>query len=79
MEEPKKTIFFGKDYFDKFNPQDFLQTYYNATNPSPIYWFKLDALHEFYQSYPPTAKLTILDIGGGPAIANIISAAPLSA
>ena len=68
-------ILFGKDYFDKFNPQDFLQTFYSATNLSPIYRFKLNALHTFYQSYPPTAKLRILDIGSGPVIANIISAA----
>ena len=28
----EERILFGEDYFDKFNPQDFLQTYYNATN-----------------------------------------------
>ena len=69
---------FGKDDFDKFDPHDYLQ-YYSTTNPHPFHLFKLNALHQFYQSYPPTAKLRILDIGSGPSIANIISAAPHAA
>ena len=72
-------ILFGKDYFDKFNPQNFLQIYYSATNLSLALLFRLKELHKFYQSYPSTAKLRILDIGSGPNIANIISAAPYAA
>jgi len=70
---------FGQDYCDKFNPQDYLQMYYNATNLAPFHLFRLKQLHEFYQSYSPTAKLRILDIGSGPTIASIISAAPHAA
>ena len=71
-------ILFGEDYCKKFNPQDYLQTYYSV-NVSPINLFKLKELHKFYKSYQPTAKLRILDIGSGPSIANIISAAPHAA
>ena len=72
-------ILFGEDYFDKFNPQNFLQAYYGVANLSSIHLFKLKQVHEFYQSYPSSAKLKILDIGSGPAIANMISAAPYAA
>ena len=72
-------ILFGEDYCDKFNPQDFLQAYYSTTNLNPVHLFRLKELHEFYHSYPSTAKLKILDIGSGPAIANTISAAPYAA
>ena len=70
---------FGEDYCDKFNPQDYLQAYYGVPNLSPIHLFKLKQLHEFYQSYPSSDKLRILDIGSGPIVANIISAAPHAA
>ena len=70
---------FGEDYFDKFNPQDYFQAYYGVTNLGPIHLFKLKQVHEFYQSYSSTAKLRILDIGSGPIVANIISAAPHAA
>ena len=53
--------------------------YYSATNLAPFHLFRLKQVHEFYQSYPPTTKLKILDIGSGPAIANTISAAPYAA
>ena len=53
--------------------------YYSATNLAPFQVFKLKRLHEFYQSYLSTAKLKILEIGTGPSIANIISAAPYAA
>ena len=72
-------ILFGEDYCDKFNPQDFLQAYYSVTDLDPVHLFRLKELHEFYQSYPSTAKLKILDIGSGPTIANTISAAPHAA
>ena len=70
---------FGHDYRDKFNPQDYLQAYYSVANLGPFNLFKLNALHKFYQSYPSTAKLKILDIGSGPSIAQTISAAPCAA
>ena len=53
--------------------------YYSVTNLAPFQVFKLKRLHEFYQSYLSAAKLKILDIGTGPSIANIISAAPHAA
>ena len=56
-----------------------MQTYYSPTNLSPIHLFRLKELHKFYQSYPSSTKLKILDIGTGPTIANIISAAPYAA
>ena len=52
-----------------------MQTYFSVTS----HLFGLKELHEFYQSYPSTAKLKILEIGSGPVIANIISAAPYAA
>ena len=52
-----------------------MQEYYKVTDPL----FGLKDLHEFYQSYPSTSKLKILDIGSGPVIANTISAAPYAA
>ena len=63
-------ILFGEDYCNKFNPQDYLQAYYGVANLSPIHLFKLKQVHEFYQSYPSSAKLRILDIGSGPIIAK---------
>ena len=70
---------FGLDYCDKFNPQDYLQKNYSVANLGPLHLLKLNALHQFYQSYSPTAKLRILDLGSGPSIANTISAAPYAA
>ena len=72
-------ILFGEDYCDKFSPQDYLQTYYGVANLGPIHLFKLKQVHEFYQSCPSSTKLRILDIGTGPSIANMISAAPYAA
>lgn len=68
-------ILSGKDYYDKFAPMDYLQTYYSVNS----HVFGLEEFHDFYQSYPSTAKLKILEIGSGPVIANIISAAPHAA
>ena len=72
-------VCYGEDYYDKFNPQDYLQTYYSVNNLNPVILFRLKQLNEFYQSYPGTAKLKILDIGSGPTIASAISAAPHAA
>ena len=67
---------FGEDYFDKFDPQIYLQMYY-TDNSDPFRLFLMKELHKFYQSYNSTAsKLKILDIGTGPVIAYTISAAP---
>ena len=74
-----ENVLFGEDYCDKFNPQDYLQMYYSATNLGPFHLFGLKGVHEFYQSYPSTARLKILDIGSGPTIAYAISAAPHAA
>ena len=70
---------FGKDYHDKFNPQEFLQQCY-SNESHPIQSFALKQVHELYRSYASTeAKLKILDIGSGPSIAYTISAAPHAA
>ena len=74
-----KKVLFGQDYCDKFNPNDYLQENYSVNNLGPFHLFKLNALHQFYQSYPSTAQLRVLDIGSGPSIGNIISAAPHAA
>ena len=74
-----KKVLFGQDYCDKFNPNDYLQENYSVNNLGPFHLFKLNSLHQFYQSYPSTAQLRVLDIGSGPSIANIISAAPHAA
>ena len=72
---------FGQDY-DKFNPHDYLHTYYSADTLGlhPIQLLRLKTLHEFYQSYESTeAKLKILDVGSGPVISQVIIAAPYAA
>ena len=72
---------FGQDY-DKFNPQDYLHTYYGADTLGlhPTHLLTLKTIHDFYQSYESTeAKLKILDIGTGPVIFHTISAAPYAA
>ena len=72
---------FGQDY-DKFNPQDYLHTYYSADTLGlhPLQLLIQKTLHEFYQSYDATeAKLKILDIGSGPVLAQTIIAAPYAA
>jgi len=56
-----------------------LQKNYSDANLGPFHLFKLNVLHKFYQSYSPTAKLRILDIGSGPSITSTISAAPYAA
>ena len=74
-----ENVMFGKDYCDKFNPQEYLQMYCSVTNLGPFHLFGLKNVHEFYRSYPSTARLKILDIGSGPTIAFAISAAPHAA
>ena len=72
---------FGQDY-DKFNPQDYLHTYYGVDTLGlhPLQLSMLKTLHDFYQSCESTeAKLKILDVGSGPVIAQTISAAPYAA
>ena len=72
---------FGQDY-DKFNPQDYLHTYYGVDTLGlrPFLPLILKTLHDFYQSCESTeAKLKILDVGSGPVIAQTISAAPYAA
>ena len=72
---------FGQDY-DKFNPQDYLHTYYglDTLGLHPTQLSIMKTLHDFYQSYDATeAKLKILDVGSGPVIARTFSAAPHAA
>ena len=53
--------------------------FYSTTNLGPFHLFGLKHVHEFYESYQSTARLKILDIGSGPTIAYVISAAPHAA
>lgn len=66
---------FGEDYQDRFDPQSYMQMYY-ADDSDPVQRFVMKQLHRFYQSKSTETKFKILDVGTGPIIANIISAAP---
>ena len=65
-----------KRYHDEFDPQDYLQTYYTDTSFEQLR-FIMKQVHTFYQSYKSSeTKLKILDVGSGPSIMQVISAAP---
>ena len=65
---------FGEEYHEKFDTQAFLKCYY--TSPTiPFKIFPLPHLYSFYQSLD-NKSLKILEVGAGPCIAYVISAAP---
>ena len=65
-----------KRYHDEFDPQDYLQTYYADPSFEQLR-FIMKQVHTFYQSYKSSeTNLKILDVGSGPSIMQVISAAP---
>lgn len=72
-----------RSYFDKFNTKEYLDSFYGSHigNPQLLGRFKFlwEQLHKFFTKYNfkwdnKTARL--LEFGGGPSIAPLISAAP---
>ena len=65
------TVSTGKDYDDFFDPKAYLG--YRFESVSEHHAAILNRLHQFYQTVPTGVK--ILDIGTGPIISYMISAA----
>ena len=69
------SIRFGEDYQNRFDPKAF-PNYYNGTGDQvEDSEFPLRCFHEFW-SKMPKRNARVLDFGGGPAIYDLISAAP---
>ena len=65
---------FGEDYEKLFDVQQYLQSY---TDLSPIRCFPLKDLHDLFTELKTAPEsLSVVDIGTGPCIAYLISAAP---
>ena len=64
---------FGEQYHDKFDTQTYLRV--NYTLPTLFRTFPLPHLYGFYRSLGNNS-LRILEVGAGPSIACVISAAP---
>ena len=69
----EKIIRFGEDYHDKFSTKAYLDKL-----SSEIHLIPLPFIHQFYQSFASENNLKILDVGTGPSIINLISAAPFA-
>ena len=68
-------INFGEDYHTNFDPKDYLLRFADVNVPYKV--APLKALYKFYRSYAESAgsNLSVCDIGCGPVIAYVISAA----
>ena len=66
-------LFFGEQFHDKFDTQDYLRDYYTAPGYI-LHTFPFPHLYNFYQSLGSEC-LRILEVGSGPAIAHVVSAA----
>ena len=66
------SIRFGKDYHNKFDPKAYLKNYSQVESSSE---FSLRCFHEFW-SKMAKRNARVLNFGGGPAIYDLISAAP---
>lgn len=68
-------ILFGEDYHTRFDPKDYLVRFAGVNVPYKV--APLKALYEFYESYSAEVgrPLSVCDIGCGPVIAYVISAA----
>ena len=71
----------GRSFREEFDPKGFLSTFCDSPveNPNSAFAFYRERLHRFYRRYSSkwnnkTARL--LEFGGGPVIATLISAAP---
>ena len=74
-----ESLRFGEDYHKKFDPKAYLN-YYSVTGDQTDRWaesseFSLRCFHEFW-SKMAKRNARVLDFGGGPAIYDLISAAP---
>lgn len=68
---------FGEQYHDNFDSQLYLKTRYGSPSQSLFRTFPLPHLYSFYQSFG-SKDLKILEVGAGPSIAYVISAAPFA-
>ena len=70
---------FGESYHSMFNPNSYLQMHYADVKDNPIMSSPMKPVYDFYKSLDATGLgtegLKILDLGCGPVIANVISAA----
>ena len=67
---------FGADYYNKFDPKAYLNYYNGVGDQLELYSeFPLRCFHEFW-SKMAKRNARVLDFGGGPAIYDLISAAP---
>ena len=71
-------IYFGEQYHDQFDTQAYLKTRYSTLSfKSTLFTSHLPHLYDVYQTLGTVNKcLKILDVGAGPSISNVISAAP---
>ena len=67
-------VLFGEQYHDRFDTQAYLREKYTAPT-HVLSTFPLPHLYNFYQSLGSEC-LRILEVGSGPAIAHVVSAAP---
>ena len=68
-------VHFGEQYHDQFDTQTYLKMRYSL--PSTLFTSHLPHLYNVYQTLGAVNKcLKILDVGAGPSISNVISAAP---
>ncbi|KAJ7355134.1 hypothetical protein OS493_027923 [Desmophyllum pertusum] len=69
---------FSHDYHDKFEPNAYLSNYYNGTGDQVDLSseFPLRCFHEFWCKMAKRNDARVLNFGGGPAIYDLISAAP---
>ena len=69
-------INFGEQYHDQFDTRIYLKTCY-STLSSSLFTSYLPHMYNIYKTLGATNKcLKILDVGAGPSISNVISAAP---
>ena len=66
---------FGEDYHNNFDPKAYLNYYNRGGNQVEYREFSLGCFHEFWVKMT-NRNARVLDFGGGPAIYDLISAAP---
>ena len=70
---------FGESYHSMFNPKNFLQMNYADVKDNHVITSRMKPVYDFYKSLDATGLgsggLKVLDLGCGPVIANVISAA----
>ena len=69
----------GEGFHAHFNPKDYLKKNYTDVESTPLFSLIQRPIYDFYKSYGATNSATdglkVLDIGCGPVIAHVISAA----